>query len=155
MATTWHCLVRPRQRFRFLCTRMGRVAENGSTASTRPHSATQSTRASLTAKDGGRQQESNLPGSAWRPLLGLKPSRTAGCVCLPRTVPAAVGPQNVTVADASGVADAIKEFQDLYRPFAAEPDCIAIAGGIHRSVLLAQAARDGGKLRDAARSIEE
>jgi len=32
---------------------------------------------------GGRQQESNLPGSVWRPLLGLKPSRTAGYGCLP------------------------------------------------------------------------
>ena len=33
---------------------------------------------------GGSQQESNLPGSVWRPLLGLKPSRTAGYGCLPQ-----------------------------------------------------------------------
>src|SRR5580700_3910283 len=106
MATTWHCPVQPRRRFRFLCTRMGRVAANGSTAWTRPHSATQSTRASSTAEDGGRQQESNLPGSAWRPLLGLKPSRTAGCVYLPDAVPAAVGSHNAQITDAACIADA-------------------------------------------------
>ena len=35
---------------------------------------------------GGKQPESNRPGNGWRPLPGLKPGRTTGCVCLPNSM---------------------------------------------------------------------
>ena len=41
---------------------------------------------SAAGRNGGKQPESNRPGNDWRPLPGLKPGRTTGCVCLPNSM---------------------------------------------------------------------
>lgn len=76
------------------------------------------------ALPGGRQQESNLPESVWRPLLGLKPSRTAGYGYLPQSwrrpssAPRALGAQYMGIAHAARVAHTIEELENLDRALA-------------------------------------
>src|SRR5690349_25143371 len=99
--------------------------------------------------NGGRQQESNLPGSVWRPLLGLKPRRTTGYGCLP------IRSQHVRVAHAAGVADTVEELEDLHGALTAEADAVAKIGGAHAAALARAGIDDPRELRNALAGIEE
>src|SRR5690349_20718683 len=69
--------------------------------------------------------------------------------------PAAVLAQNVLVLNASCVADAIEEFQNLNGPFTAEPDRVSVARGIHAASFVSQRGDHAGERVDAIAVVEQ
>src|SRR4029077_6456922 len=107
---------------------------------------------------------------SWRKAAGVEPTRKRltpppGFEAQPHhrvRVPSgvsgrapAIATQEVRIAHAARVADAIEKLQDLDGALAPSTERIAVMRGADRAVLLRQGADNGRKLRDTAGVVEE